>query len=299
MKKVLVLVTVERTPCNDVMYAELAKHCELTIKKITKSEQKDLKKCTADINFKSFDKVLIDLHFKRIYRQYRFFRKIRGVNFLEEDMCQNYIYTSHWTGKFLKFYKKVGECKVLASGHYVSRRMRRDKVETYYIGKAYDHELITNKGEIRSIDYGFIGRIRNTVYTGRREFLESLVEQIGLKLLRTEPGEDYAEALNQIKFFISADIELGEYMIKNFEAMGAGCILCAYSQGNGEEEDLGLIDMENVILYASMDELLGKLKTVDADNGLSRKIAQNGHKLASEEYTYKSLANRLALALEL
>jgi hypothetical protein len=299
MKKVLVIVTTERMPNNDVMYQEFAKFCELTIKKITKHEQKNLKKCTTGIDFRYFDEVLIDLHFKRIYKQHRFFRKMERVNFLEEDMCQNYISNSHWTGKFLKFYKKVGKCKVLSSGHYFSQKMRLDGIETSYVGKAYDQELITDRGNARTVDYGFIGRIRNTVYTGRREFLETLAEEIELDILRTEPGEDYVKALSKIKFFISADIGLGEYMIKNFEAMGAGCILCAYLQGNGEEEALGLIDMENVILYTSVNQLLEKLKMVGSDNTLANKIAENGRKLANQSYTYKSLAHKLVKGLDL
>ena len=35
--------------------------------------------------------------------------------------------------------------------------------------------------------------------------------------------------------------------------MAAGCVLLAWQQGNGEE-GLGLRDMENIVLYTSLEE---------------------------------------------
>ena len=65
--------------------------------------------------------------------------------------------------------------------------------------------------------------------------------------------------LNRIRFFVSADIGMGEYMIKNFEAMACGCVLLAYDQGELENEALGFIDMHNIVLYRRLDELRDKL----------------------------------------
>ncbi len=44
-------------------------------------------------------------------------------------------------------------------------------------------------------------------------------------------GEEYCATLNRIRFFVSADVGMGEYMIKSFEAMAcAGRDLAASGQ---------------------------------------------------------------------
>ncbi|WP_202985136.1 glycosyltransferase, partial [Klebsiella pneumoniae] len=99
-------------------------------------------------------------------------------------------------------------------------------------------------------------------------------------MTRTKSGEDYCNTLNRIRFFVSADVGMGEYMIKNFEAMACGCVLLAYDQGEEENRALGLQDMHNVVFYDSIPTLQEKLRRLRANPELARQIAENGRHLA-------------------
>jgi hypothetical protein len=139
--------------------------------------------------------------------------------------------------------------RLITTGHQVTEKFKRIGIDAHFLPKGYDGSSIYDMNSVRDIELGFIGRTNSVVYTERQNLLFNVKRQLGLEILRTNPGDDYRNCLNRIKIFLSADIGLGEYMAKNFEAMACGCLLMAYKQGNGEESALGLIDQYNVILY--------------------------------------------------
>ena len=139
---------------------------------------------------------------------------------------------------------------------------------------------------------GFIGRLKHNVYSRRKAFLESLSQSHGLAVMRTEPGDEYVAMLNRIRFFVSADIGLGEYMQKNFEAMGAGCVVCAWRQG-AEDDALGLRDMENIVLYSSRDELLEKIARLKADPAKQAAIQAAGEAHARDNLSFAAQAEAI------
>jgi len=128
-------------------------------------------------------------------------------------------------------------------------------------------------------------------------------QQIGLALLRTYSHEEYLTTLNRIRFFISADIQFGEHMIKNFEAMACGCVLFAYRQG-ADDEALGLVDMQTAVLFSDQTELQDKLDKLRNNAQLAEQIAANGQALAQANHDlwhlgtmyYRLLAQPLASA---
>jgi spore maturation protein CgeB len=120
-----------------------------------------------------------------------------------------------------------------------------------------------------------------------------------MEIVRTKSGQDYVDKLNSIRFFISADIGMGEYMIKNFEAMAAGCVLFAWRQGSGEEAALGFRDMENIVLYSSMEECREKLTQLRVDPALADRIALAGQTLVEQQYSFEALGKKAADALRL
>ncbi|MNH15519.1 hypothetical protein D3C81_834370 [compost metagenome] len=79
---------------------------------------------------------------------------------------------------------------------------------------------------------------------------------------------------------------MGEYMIKNFEAMACGCVLLAFDQGEEENRALGLQDMHNVVFYDSIPTLQEKLRALRADPALAQRIAENGRHLAVSRFSF-------------
>ena len=152
--------------------------------------------------------------------------------------------------------------------------------------KGYDEQLLTDQGRERDIDLAFVGSTNSVAYSGRKALLDELGRVENLVVTRTKSGEDYCNTLNRIRFFVSADVGMGEYMIKNFEAMACGCVLLAFDQGEEENRALGLQDMHNVVFYDSIPTLQEKLRSLRADPALAQRIAENGRHLAVSRFSF-------------
>lgn len=297
INRCLVILSSSRMPDNRAVYEAFSEYVAVDVIRLSSDEQKNLKKSLKEVNYKNYDVVIFDLFFKRIYKQYRYINKIPNLFIYEEDACQNFIETSRWHGKFLQFYRRVPRARVLCTGVGLAARLCRLGVGAHFFPKGFDETIVWDEGVERDIPYGFVGRLSSDTYRERREFLVDLQKSIPLQILRSEPGEAYRNTLNRINFFVSADIGLGEYMIKNFEAMAAGCVLCAFGQGE-EEVGLGLVDMENIVLYSDQDELLGKLKALTENEELSRSIATCGREYAKNNFSLKVLGKKLFQIVE-
>ena len=103
--------------------------------------------------------------------------------------------------------------------------------------------------------------------------------------------------LNRIRYFVSADVGLGEYMAKNFEAMACGCVLLAWRQGS-EEEAIGLQHDEHLLLYSSLDELREHLARLRREPQLAERLARAGQAFVASQLSHEQLAVRLAAVLQ-
>ncbi len=187
-------------------------------------------------------------------RQVRFIRSVPNLVILEHDAYQNYI-PCKYTGKFSAHYRRLPWARVISSGHTVSERLRQEGFDAVFVPKGYDQTLLHDLGLARDIELGFVGSTGSVAYSGRKALLDELGGVENLLVTKTKSGEEYLRTLNRIRFFVSADVGMGEYMIKNFEAMACGCVLLAYDQGERENEALGFRDMENIVLYRSVADI--------------------------------------------
>ncbi len=295
--KILVLTVNPRLPNIDSLYQSMRKHATVDVVKLSSDQQNDLRRIIKKLPIEKYDRIVLDLHFKRIYRQARFIRTLPNLVILECDAYQNYIEQSKWFGKFLSFYKKLNHFRLVCTSARLADRFRMENIDACFLPKGYDHSQLKNLNQTRDIDLGFIGRIKHRVYSKRKNLLLSMEKNCGLKLLRTKPGDSYLRSLNRIKIFISADIGLTEYMHKNFEAMACGCLVVAYRQGI-EEEAMGFVDMENIVLYGNEKELVDKITRLKKSPDVIPQIARAGQSLVEKHYGFDSLAQKFYSHLE-
>ena len=270
--------------------------CEL--RKLDSSQQSDLKKYFEDFDLNAYDRIIFMLRTKAELRQLAFIRTIPNLVIIEHDACQNYIETSKYKGEFSRYYSVVPWVKVLVSGAQVCKNLNNEGFDAHFVSKGYDSNQLRNLNSVRDIELGFIGSLESQVYSERKQFLEDLVDEYDLQIIKTAPGEEYCKGLNRMKFFISADLGLNEYMVKNFEAMACGCVLFTYNQGEEENTALGFQDMENVVLYSSKKEFRRKFSHLQENPDLAKKIASNGQRLAEESFSWKTVAHRAAIKIQ-
>ncbi|MCU1718334.1 glycosyltransferase [Pseudomonas sp. 5P_3.1_Bac2] len=284
--KVLFLVQKEQRAILDRLYDGIAAACECDTRWLSSAEQDDLRGYfRRHVQVEKYDRILFFLRFKKEIRQVSFIRTLPNLVILEHDAYQNYI-PCKYTGKFSRHYRQLPWARVISSGFMVSQRLREEGFDAVFVPKGYDQTLLQEQAVERDIELAFVGSTNSVAYSGRKALLDELGQVEPLVVTRTKSGEEYCATLNRIRFFVSADVGMGEYMIKNFEAMACGCVLLAYNQGTAENEALGFIDMHNVVLYQDIPELQRKLQLLRADELLVKRIAENGRDLAVSKYTF-------------
>jgi glycosyltransferase involved in cell wall biosynthesis len=296
--KVLALSSAKRSPCFSTVFEHLRKTVDLDLKILDKSAQRHLGYFFSSIDCSHYDRILVDLNFKYIHRHTNLLSSLQGLLIYEEDACQNYLKSSRWRGAFSRFYRKLPNARIVVTGFAVAKRLEQEGFNVHFIPKGYDQKTIFIEKVERDIEFGFIGRTGSVVYRERQKLLEQLASEESLQILRTEPGAPYRKMLNRIRYFVSADIGLGEYMAKNFEAMACGCVLLAYRQGC-EEAAIGIEDGVHLLLYSDIRELRVHFAKLRNNPALAQGIADAGRKFVEQSLSHSQLATQLAKLLEM
>ncbi|SFO72972.1 Glycosyltransferase involved in cell wall bisynthesis [Ectopseudomonas composti] len=296
--KVLFLVQAEQRAILDRLYEGVADACEsCDVRWLTSAEQDDLKRYFHEhVDISRYDRVLFFLRFKKEIKQWRFIRTLPNLVILEHDAYQNYI-SCKYTGKFTAHYRRMPWVRVISSGAQVAQNLRAEGFDACFVSKGYDQTLLSYLQRERDIELAFVGSTKSSAYSGRKALLDELASVENLLVTKTRSGLEYCETLNRIRFFVSADVGMGEYMIKNFEAMACGCVLLAYDQGDLENDALGFRDMHNLVLYRTVPELREKLAVLRQDPELVERIAKAGRQTAEERYGFDRIGRQIAEAM--
>lgn len=296
--KVMLLVMDEQRVILDRLYEIVQQNCdECIVYRLSKKQQMNLGPFLASVNYQTFDRVVIFSRVKRLVPQLRVLKCIPGLIFLEHDAYQNYMPESKYQRVYSRLYSRLPSSRALISGAVVARRMKSENIDAVFVSKGYDEQMLHNTGSVRDIPAGFLGSLKSTEYSQRKALLEALAQRTGMLVTRTKSGTEYLEMLNRIKIFVSADIGMNEFMIKNFEAMACGCVLLAWSQGE-EDELLGFEDMHNTVFYRSEEEAVEKLQLLQSDPELTARIASNGQAFAESQYSFARVGRALAVEIQ-
>nr|WP_180203985.1 glycosyltransferase [Pseudomonas sp. SbOxS1]NYU03785.1 glycosyltransferase family 1 protein [Pseudomonas sp. SbOxS1] len=296
--KVLFLVQKDQRAILDRLYDGVAAHCECDLRWLSSKEQRNLRSYfRREVDVSRYDRIVFFLRFKQEIRQVGFIRTIPNLVILEHDAYQNYI-PCKYTGKFSAHYRRLPWARVISSGFVVTERLRAEGFDAVFVPKGYDQTQLEDQGRERDIELAFVGSTNSVAYSGRKALLDELATVEPLVVTRTKSGEEYRDTLNRIRFFVSADVGMGEFMIKNFEAMACGCVLLAYDQGAAECQALGLQDMHNVVLYQDIAQLQEKLARLRSDPQLAQRIARNGQELAVSQFSFARIGQRIVEELE-
>lgn len=297
--RTLIINRQERARSLDTMYSRVVElNPGSKMIKLSKEQIRTLPKTLKDIDVSGFERVLFDVPLRRVAHAFDSVRALPGLVYYEEDAYQEFMSESKFYGKFLRFYTSLQGAPVIYTSASVSDYFTSRGVNAQFVAKSFDDAHLNDLHITRDIDLAFVGRIKSQVYGRRKELLDCVGAKTPLQLLRTESSDEYQSVLNRIKFFLSADIGFNEYMAKNFEAMACGCILIAKRQPT-EDALLGLIDMQNVVHYDSVEELLEKYHFLQANPQKAAVIAKAGYDLVFERHRLSQRADEFSAVLAL
>lgn len=295
--RVLVLTAADRLPNLSSMYRFLGCHVQLEMLVLDATRQRWLEQALARVRWEQFDRVLLDLPFRNVRRQSGFLARIKGLVIYEEDAYQNYLPGERRRGQFLRFYQRLPHARVVVTGAVLAQRLGTDGVTASFVPKGFDPARLFIEPSPRDIPLAFVGRTSSASYAKRKALLHALAECEPLQMLRTEPGDAYRHMLNRIQVFVSADIGLGEYMAKSFEAMACGCVVLAWRQA-AEEAAIGLEDGKHLLLYSSLEELRDHLAALRAEPERADRLRLNGRMFVEQQLSYEHLAAALNQVLQ-
>lgn len=282
--KLLIVSRQERARSFDTLFAGLKTHfTQVDVHKLSKAQVHDIRPYLKSTDFSAWDRILFDVPLRRMGKAANALSQVEGLVFYEEDACQELIAKSKFHNQFAAGFKRLRNARIIVTSYHMRDHFKARGIDAWCIPKAYDDAVLDDLDIARDIPLGFIGRTKSQVYNERRHLLERMTDRCGLQALRTQTPDEYLQLLNRIAVFLSADIGFNEYMAKNFEAMGCGCLLMAKRQPS-EDEHLGLVDMHNVVHYDTLDEALAKYHQLRNDPELLRRIAANGLTLVRERH---------------
>jgi len=257
--------------------------------------ERGLYRFVQETDFSGYDRVIVDSNLRRIGKKtgYRYLKKIPNLVFFDHDMYLTNTPSSEWYKKFPAVLRDIGNIRVIVSGMDLRDQYRAEGIDAEYLPKGYEETRVFDLGRERKIPAAFVGRTKNKAYKARRKFLEKIHATLDVPTLRADPGEPYNALLNDICIFVGADIGYGEYMIKNFEAMAAGCLLLTWSQSEQENQALGFVDMETVVLYRSYEEFAERLSYLKANPDVVKRIAAAGKHLATTRHKWRNRAEEM------
>jgi hypothetical protein len=298
--KVLLIIKGKTPVPQTTMWDALTRLCDVERVEFGDDEMSRYAQALTQFDFSRYNRVLLDQNIQRIGRQYPALRPVPNLVFLEQDACQHFIRESAWYGRYAPVFRDIGCVRVLVSNRTCEMAFRAAGVDCAYLPKAFDENAISNLRRPRDVEFGYIGRVNHAVYAERRRLLEAVEKPLNLQRLRSEFGDRaaYNNLLNRIRFFVSADIGMNEYMFKNFEAMAAGCVLMAKRQPEIEQQALGFADMENVVLYDDATGLIEKAQQLRNDTALADRIAAAGQALVESRHTMSRRATELFQLLQ-
>jgi hypothetical protein len=143
---------------------------------------------------------------------------------------------------------------------------------------AFDDTLIYPKKIEKKCDVGFCGSMLN-----RKLILDILSKKYNFIHDNFVIGDNMVDAINSYKIHWNKNIA-NDINYRNFETLGCGIPLV--TNYNHQYDELGFINMENVVFYNNDEEMYSSLQLLLDDEELRLRIANNGFEL-SKQHTYE------------
>ena len=258
------------------------------IRRVTldKAAHRDLAGHLERLGAARYDRVVIALKARWILSQADTLARYHNLVIHEPSTWFNFDPINPLYGRFSDLYHRLPPFTLVVTSYSLARAWRAEGLHATCVPKSYDPESLGDDAGTRDLRLGFVGRTRQDPYPRRRRVLSRFQTLAGMPVLECHDIPGYRRLLNRIRFFISADVGMKEYMQKNFEALACGCVLVAWQQGDGEEEALGLVDGENCLLYRDVDDVLVRIAELERQPDTVARIAAAGRALAAERFTH-------------
>jgi hypothetical protein len=217
-------------------------------------------------------------------------------------------------GEWPGVYRRQGFDTLVSTGKAVTELLRADDVNAVWLPKGYDDQRVHPLGRPRA-GLGEFGQSY-----GSRKAMRAHLDRLGIPFTRFSDHAGLNEQLNRFLGVLicnlAGEVARGpgrlvnrvwpdrairlspgvEPMIKNFEVAGAGCAPIA--DWIPELGDLGFVDGETMVAYATLDELVERCRHYLANPDDLAAIGARAAELAATRHTWAHRAAALGALLD-
>ncbi|PID65534.1 MAG: hypothetical protein CR977_00925 [Gammaproteobacteria bacterium] len=293
--KVLLLTNGDSEDIYGEFYTGLHKQIgSMDMRRLGQSEQQNLKSYFQHhIELSKYDRVIIDLNFDIIVSQLRFFRQLENLVFFDSTACfDNMPDTPHYQ-QHSKFYKKMPWVRVIVTSYQTMKHFQQQDIDAWCVPEGYNTQKYTGSSKKRDIDLILINNKYTESSPPRNEFIAALKTHYP-EVVIEDNIDGNINRLNRSRIAICADMGAGEYSGTVFAAMASGCMVMCYDQGCDESRDIGLRDMENIVLFKYFEDFCDKITYLKQHPEMINKIAESGHAFAVANHQQPALGQQAA-----
>ncbi len=271
---------------------------EVRVVTLDNNAQQDLAFHLQQLEAESYDRVVIALKAQLMFSQASTLARYRNLVIHEPSTWFNFDRVNSRYGRFSDLYHQLQPFTLIVTSYTLARAWKAEGLQAFCVPNSFHPISLGYDAEPRDIRCAFVGKVDAQPYPRRRRVLSKFEKCTKMPILECHGIPEYRRLLNRIRFFISADVMMREYMQKNFEALACGCVLVAWRQGNGEEEALGLIDGENCLLYRDVDEALERIMELEQNPDEIDRISSAGRALATMRFSHPLRGKALIEAIQ-
>lgn len=291
--KVLLLMNEDSEDIYGEFYSGLHKQIgSVDYRRIGDFEQENLKKYFKEhVDLTKYDRIIFDLHFLIMAPQARFFRQLDNIVFIDYTACFDEMLDSPHYLQHTRFYKKLPWSRVITSSYQAMDRLQSEGIDAWCVPEGYSTQKYANANLKRDISLVLIDNKFTESSRDRVDFMEALKTRHPQVVIEDNVSGNTSR-LNRARMAICADMGAGEYGGKVFSAMASGCLVFSYNQGRDESLHMGLLDMENIVLFSDFDDFQEKLDYLNQYPDIIEKIAKEGQDFAVAHHQQMNLGRQ-------
>ena len=223
---------------------------------------------------------------------------------------------SPYEGKWTETFRRLGFDLLICTGRRSAEHFAEQGIPAAVLHKAYDERYFHPLGQERAgiCHYGspYAARLKmlkavkkagitvddvRAPYTQLNSVLNAHESVLICNMTSVIPfGRNGARIEHRMPGSILRVQPAPEPMIKNFEAMGAGC--CVFTDPSPDDAELGFVDGETCVIYDGFDDLIDRTRHYARDTSLTTAIGTRGYQLVRSRHTWMHRGTELRHLLE-
>jgi len=260
------------------VFQHLEGHHELHTEWLNGARQGQLSSVIDGLPITEFDRVLVWLPFKRLYSQISALRKLSKLIVFDPILHELASIEGEALHRHVKLCKALPWARFVVCGQKRQRWLKKQGVDVLWLPSFVEPFAVEEEVAPKTNGVCFLGDPELPEYKQYREMLYEVRRELKIHIVGSDAGmPEISGVLDSSLMCFVCDSPFGGVRRQTLEAFAAGCVVLLWPADKDECADIGLVDMENVALVDSKEELVAKVNFLQRHKDQASRIASSGH----------------------